>query len=367
MSSCRAALPFMVLALAVVGAPRDAQACSGGSCFGGFFLPADGGTVPANLPGIVWQPRAGQTGAPDPSHVALFRVATSGEIAVPITEEQQNNGHVYVSPVAALAPDADYVIRGADTCKGTGMVDATATQSTFHTGSTIALPATLGSLAASAPSVGPLQVWTVSGSCTASITAAQASIDLTLSPEAGPWQKALLVETLVDGQPWRFLDNLNSVPALGGGLHTVVYAMCATADDGADKGLSVGSHSVTMRAILAGSMVSVETAPVSVTLQCSTAAGGNGVDGGTGEAASSVDGGGCNLPGGSAGGHGCWLVAAGIAGLLRRRRRQPGERASLGLASLRRLILPTRRGLDAGHRAHATAETPVRSGNLGQH
>src|SRR5262249_44602831 len=151
-----------------------------------------------------------------------------------------------------------------------------ASVSTFHTGPTLALPTSLGALTVGAPRVGSLDVWTTSGTCTAPITAVQASIDLSFSPDATPWQEALVVETLVDGQPWRFSGDLDGAALLGGTRHTVVYTMCASTDDRADKGLAAGSHSVSMRATLAGSTVSVETTPMVVTLQCPDTDGGGG-------------------------------------------------------------------------------------------
>jgi len=254
---------FAALAIvAVLSSLRPAEACSGGTCSTGSFVPASG-DVPANLPAVLWWPRAGVTGLPDPTAVGLFRVTSGGEVAVTVTSEQQQTGAVVVRPASPLDPDTDYVVRGANTCDGSGKVDATATQASFHTGATSPFPTTPGTLTLGAATVGQLQVSTVSGGCSTFITAAQSTITLTPSADATPWQGALQYTVLVDGNEWREYDSLRGGPPVGGGTFGVVYALCAYGDDqGADPGVKPGQHSVVIRATMAGWSTSIETAPI---------------------------------------------------------------------------------------------------------
>jgi hypothetical protein len=240
--------------------------------------------------------------------VGLFKLTPAGELPVSIsTQMVPNSTQILVTPASPLDANTDYVIRGGDACAGSGKLDSTATTAPFHTGASAPLPAALGALSADAPTVGNLTVWTVSGSCSAPITAAQVKVGLTLSADAAPWQSALSYATFVDGQAWRYSDSLAKSPGLSGVLQDIVYTSCKADDGGADKGVTEGTHAVTMRATLPGTTLMLETAPVSITLKCpappaGTGGGGGGAGsggaGGEGTGGSDVQpsqGGGCSM------------------------------------------------------------------------
>jgi hypothetical protein len=167
---------------------------------------------------------------------------------------------------------------------------------TLHTTDAVPLPTTLGALTASQASIKDIDVTTSSGSCYAPITAAVADLSLSLSPEATPWQKALIVTTMVDGAAWQRTTN-------------TIYAQCASTDPDADKGLAEGTYSVTKRATLPGTDLAIETAPISVTLSCSPK---DIVDPPKQEADPDVAASGCAIGDGpTTNGFGAWIAAAG--------------------------------------------------------
>jgi hypothetical protein len=244
-----------LLALAFVITPSTpASACSGPFCSEGSFIPGKG-TVPASLPGIAWRAKVGAQGNPsDVSGVTMARVTASGEEAVAINVEvDPSTNHYIVKPTEALEADADYVLRGADYCVEAGQ-EGTPTEATLHTSAAAPLPTSLGSLSVGAASIGELSATTVSGSCTSPITAAQATLSLALSADAAPFEEALILKTIVDGEPWSH--------------GKLLYAQCASDDDGTDPGLTEGEHSVWMEAKLPGTAGALSTEPIAVNLQC---------------------------------------------------------------------------------------------------
>lgn len=305
MDPSRSIVPASLILAALIAAPHAAEACSA-ACGIGSFVPASG-TVAANLPAIRWNPESGFSDLLDASAVGLFQVTSGGEVAVAITTTQEPTGSVLVQPAAPLQADGDYVVRGGNTCNGSGKVDSTATQASFHTGATAPFPSSPGTLTLATPHVGTLEVSTASGSCTAEVTAAQAEIQLAPTTDSMPWQGALEYQVLVDGSPWlESASQLGGGPP-GGGRLGVLFTTCETGDRWASKGVTPGTHSVVVRASMPGWSSSVDSAPVSVTLECPASAdGGTGVDGGTGSPAVEGDPGG----GGTEGGGGCSVGAA---------------------------------------------------------
>lgn len=311
---------------------RPADACSGGQCSGGFFLPVDGTTVPASLPGFLSQPRVGEVGQGSFATVELFLLDGGNEIKVDTTRLYEGVT-VLLTPLAPLLPDRDYVVHSENLCSSEPPLSAK-----VHTGAAVPLPAALGAVIVGAPAVGPMQVSTISGSCNATISAAQATIDLALSADAAPFADALQVTTFVDGKPFLWSPSLLTEPPLAGKMHNIVFASCQSDDPSAEKGLAEGVHQVKMRGALRGSGLILETPPVEVTLSCGDAGGGGGAGGGgtgggtttsgTGGSASSSSsgGGGCSIAGdASPGGFALAGLAAALA-FARRRRSAPRAR-----------------------------------------
>lgn len=310
--------------------PHAAEACSGGMCYGGFFLPADATTVPASLPSFVYQPRLDEASTTPFAAMELFLLDGGNEVKVDTTRLDES-AVILLTPVSPLLPDRDYVVRGDNLCPSGTLV------AKVHTGAAAPLPAALGTVIAGAPAVGPIQVSTTSGSCSATISAAQATLDLTLSADAAPFADALQVTTFVDGKPFRWSPSLLTEPPLGGKMHNVVFASCQSDDPSAEKGLAEGVHQVKMRGALRGSGLILETPPVEVTLSCGDAggsgggattsgSGGGATTSGTGGSASSSSsgGGGCNIAGDAS--PGAWALSGLAAALAFARRRRSAPR-----------------------------------------
>jgi hypothetical protein len=234
--------------------------------------------------------------------VGLFKLTPAGELPVSITTQMvPNSTQILVTPASPLDANTDYVIRGGDACVGSGKLDSTATSAPFHTGASAPLPTTLGILAMDAPAVSDLTVWTVSGSCSATVTAAQQNVWLSLSADAAPWQSALSYTTFIDGEAWHYSDSLAKSPGLGGALVDIIYTTCKADDGGADKGVTEGMHKVTMRATLPGTTLMLETPIAYTSLQCpsppaGTGGAGGGGGGGTGGGGGQPSqGGGCSM------------------------------------------------------------------------
>jgi uncharacterized membrane protein YgcG len=308
----------IVLASALVLAPlRSANACSGAACVGGYYIPQNA-TVPASLPGILFNPRLDEASTGDNATVALFRVENGSQVPVDITTKMVG-ADILVTPTAPLLPDTDYALEGSDFCPA-GLV-----KGGFHTGAALPFPTSLGTLAASAQKVDALTVWTTSGSCTTSVTAAQIDVEITLGSEAVPWGAALTLDTMVDGV--RFAHSV-----LQGGATSkkdTLFMTCSSSDPGANKGLAEGPHTVLVQASLPGVATVVKTDPITITLACPPpAAGTGGGGGGTGGGGSGGSDGGSQMIGGcdvgGTGDGGAWAlagIAAAIAIAKRRWRR----------------------------------------------
>jgi hypothetical protein len=260
--------------LMVLAAPvRPAQACSADPCSGGHFLPA-GGTVPSNLPAILWIPRSDGSATPDASGVALFQVTMDNEMAVQVSVEPLGQTGFLVRPASPLAPGGEYIVRGQDYCMPLGGMSPVVTEATLTVWDPIPFPTSLNTLLPDAVRVGPLTVSTVAGSCSSSITAAQAKIGLFVV--AGipyvPWWDSLFFETLVDGVLWHPTRSLIELPPPGsswqGRGEDLLFASCASDDPFADKGLTKGPHTVLMRATLPGLGTYFETQTETIDLQC---------------------------------------------------------------------------------------------------
>lgn len=258
---------FAALSLSTL-APRIADACSPARCSGGTLIPGDTSTVPANLPGLLWHPlldRAEQSGAVDPRKVTLTRSGDTTPIA--FTAHPLTNQDMLLVPDAPLTAGETYEVNDATTCGGTTTSFA---HSRFSVRPATPLPTTLGTLAASEQLIDRLSVGTYTGACTADVTAARREIALAMDPGTDEWLALLQVYAIVDGQPWtRTPSQVWGPPGTRQAGATVpVYLTCASSDDGADPGLTAGSHTIRMEATLPGTGVSVSSDTLTFELDC---------------------------------------------------------------------------------------------------
>jgi len=245
--------------------------------------------VPANLPGVLWEPNMDGNAVVEAADVALFAVEGSNESPVAIDLVSLSTYSFLVVPQAPLSASGSYRIEGTRYCEATDQL----TEAAFQTGADAAVPTAgtaLGTLTVGEAELGDLQV-AASVSCNTLITASMVEVAITLGPELDPWADMLLFTTTVDGEVWRpneggawsALAHHPPGASWTGRGTDLVYAMCddqqaiGTIDE---PGVGAGTHTVTMSAELPGQDVSYSTAEASFSLDCSTAAGGSGGAGG---------------------------------------------------------------------------------------
>lgn len=248
-------------------APRVADACSAPACWPGAFLPAEGVQVPANLPGIVWQPTASNLGDPAEATNVVLATADAPTTPLPFTAMPLGTAGAYVLvPDAPLAPGTAYVVRDGNACG-----DTLGPTTSFTTAGDAPLPSSLGTIYTSYTR-GPLEVGTSSGSCSTEVDAAIVDLELELDAGALPWRDALVYETFVDGQPWRATASINVRSAPGtswvGRGKERLYRVCSAQDTSVGEGLTAGPHEVTIVATVPGSSVVVATQTATVDLSC---------------------------------------------------------------------------------------------------
>ena len=293
----------------VAAAPSVADACSPPPCWPSFFTPGNGTTVPANLPAIHWRPGSGfGTGPSDPSKVVLVNAAAPNR-ALPFTATKLPDGAYAIVPDRPLTAGSTYVITDQTIC---GTMPMT---SMFQVTAAAPLPTELGALAETENLIGPLQLASSGGACSAEVDAHRIGIELQLVAAASAWRDVLHFETLVDGQVWTASRSAPSVVPPGASWSgrgiDLLYRVCKTADDSVSEGLATGAHEVVLRATLPGSTTVVESSPLAVDIEC------------TGDVVPDPDGdkdgdGGCDA-GGS--GSSSWLLLGALAALVGLRRR----------------------------------------------
>ena len=255
-----------VASILLLGADaREAEACSQPRCWPGSFTPSEAASVPANLPAFHWRPVGDLSGkVSDPSRVSL---KTAAGVEVPITGTPLPNGDWVFAIDEPLVAGTTYVLRDLNVCD----IDQLGPTATFTAEVAAPLPADLGALVASDHRIAAFEVGTASGSCSTSIDGDQVLIDLVPSATAEPWRDVLMIETLVDGTPWRPQTSINISHPPGtswrGRGADRVYTTCLATDPSAFTGTTVGAHEVTMRATLPGG-ATAWTASVPVELSC---------------------------------------------------------------------------------------------------
>lgn len=231
------------------------------------FTPGDAVTVPANLPAIHWVP--GRSFGSSVGDAQSLELTTTGDPTTPLafTATAQPDGSYLVVPTQALVAGTSYTITDSSECGGT----TTPTAVTFTAGPAVPLPTQLGALTAQSFDVSTLSALTVSGSCTSTVWADQATFDFAVATDAQPWIHALLIETVADGVVWSGKRGIYNASYTGVN-HDRIYHVCATDDPGGvARGLASGAHAVVLRATLPGTATTLESTEATTTLECDTA------------------------------------------------------------------------------------------------
>ncbi|MBL8626031.1 MAG: hypothetical protein JNK64_32245 [Myxococcales bacterium] len=315
--------------LALAARPRPAAACSGDDCRPGYLVPADGATVPANLPAVVWEPRPSPA-APDPGVVQLV-TAAAPSTAIPLAASGGGGGALELSLGGPLDPGAAYALVDATTVAGTCPPPLRAT---FTAAAAAPLPTRLGATVLEQVTRGEVTQPTTAGSCWVTAQADRAHVRIALAPEAEPWRDVLLYETIVDGGPWAPRASLRSsyppgASWQGRGVDLVFHA-CPN-DVGITGVSAIGLHTIEFTARIPGTATVLRSDPVQVALPCAAAED-------AGSAVGADERGGC-----AAGGGGIGAAAAGLlaAAMLRRRARRYDDISRTASTPIATISTPT--------------------------
>ncbi len=300
--------------LVLAGRISSSEACSAPACWPGSITPRDATPVPANLPGIFWQPLQGATADAnnDPANVVLA-TAADPTTPLPFSTMPLANGAFLIVPDEPLVEDTTYVVTDHNSCGE--FVDGPS--ASFVVGPSASLPIVLGSISATSERVETIDVSTSSGSCSTEVTAHRVTITPDLIAEAIPWSSVFHFEILVDGEVWQATDSINTFPDVRGTWQLFRTCPGSTMDTSADPGLSQGLHVVSVRAAIPGTPTVLTTEAITVDMHC------------PGEPGSNIDGdddledggGGCQAaPASSVPWHA--LVMLGALGVVTRRRRR---------------------------------------------
>lgn len=257
--------------------PQRASACGLAACVQGWFMPADGDTVPANAPALAWrvpQDFESEETLPVPE-VHMSRIAGDKLVPIEVTLESGTSGLTWIHPASALVPRTRYrLVVEASSC-ATPAVE-------FETSEQAPLPEDLGTVVVTKPRDGDIRVATNSGACDTELPAVISSVDLDFSDQAVPWSALLVYRINVDGDLWAPSWSLGPADASSvADPKTKVFSECPghplstgrPVDTGAfHQGLPEGKHAVAIEARLPGRDRVLKTSEKTVELSCTAQA-----------------------------------------------------------------------------------------------
>lgn len=258
---------LLAVGVAVWALPGVARACEPMPCFPGSLLPS-GGTIPANTPALRWHVAAPLSAADAKSMVKLARDGVDVEFTLSAEDDETYR----VVPTEPWKEGATYTFEAENACKYLGPKTHS---STFTIGAVAAAPKSLGRLALRTPGKGQLEIGTSSGSCSVEEDAVWGDVQVDLSDEAKPWAAMIDFTPKVDGKRWGYESTIG-VPAprgqseIGRG-NTRVYARCQEKSY-AFEGVGEGAHEVVLAGQIFGFSDTVESEPLSLSLDCTAGA-----------------------------------------------------------------------------------------------
>jgi hypothetical protein len=260
-----AGLMALSAALIALSAER-AEACSVGACWReAFFVPDEGAVVPANAPAFVWSPMRNSS-EPGPEAVELV-AAHAPEAPIALEASERDHGGYLLSLTAGLEAGATYRLVDTGVCGDDELVGP---RVEFTATAAAPLPQELGALVATPEGVGELQL-AEGGLCTATVEADRVRLSLVPSAETEPWLDLLQFQTLVNGEVWyRFADETDTyAPGASwvGRGEDRLYRLCQD-EAFVREGVGEDRVEVMMRATLPGTDAILETAPITIELDC---------------------------------------------------------------------------------------------------
>jgi len=279
-------------------APDVSLACGGFPCAPDQFIPR-AGEVPVNLDSIAWWPGTDWTGAAPVDGGPGTPVMTEvGDLRFECGPDGGSTRSVSVS-VERVRLGLDWRIKPnetlsvGDVCKlssktvscdlrgeaGESILKPPpdyddgflSGEATFKVVDSAPLPAALGRIAAKPAAFESIEISDSGGACSVSGAACVIQFEIELADEALPWRDTLVYSTWVDEKEWS-IKRSAPVPHETGGLYLgrgrdLIYAMQKNLGQ---SGLSIGRHSIVIRASVGNTDLHLETDPIRVNLDCGT-------------------------------------------------------------------------------------------------
>ena len=258
--------------------PATTQACGGPTCLHDQFLPRDG-TVPANIAAIAWDPgydiANDVEGSPRlPRFECMAADGGSHELRFVALPEDRPDHLALSEPL--VAGERCTLASGIQDCSIDSDAPHLQGMAEFEVAESSPLPETLGLVSVAGPKLEDVEL-AADESCSESVLACVLRTTVVLSDGALPWKDALLYETLVDGNPfstWRH----SALPDELGGLYSgrdagAVYVVIGEAPQNVStlSELAAGEHTLSIRARLPGSELTLTTPEVAINLDCGRA------------------------------------------------------------------------------------------------
>lgn len=290
-------LVALTCAAAFLLTPDVSLACGGFPCDPDQFVPR-AGEVPANLDSIAWWPGRDWLGSVAADGGAFTPVMTEvGDLRFECGPDGGSTRSVSVGvdrvglglnwrikPNEALsAGDVCKLSSTTVSCDLRGESEESISkpppdyddgflsgEATFKVVEPAPLPAALGRVEVKPAAIESIEL-SAGSACSEIVAACVIQFKLELAAEALAWRDTLVYSTWVDEKQWSILRSA-PVPSEAGGQYLgrgrdLIYAK---QKDSGQSGLSIGRHSIVIRASVANTDTRLETAPVTVDLDCGT-------------------------------------------------------------------------------------------------
>lgn len=240
-----ASLIASVASLALVGAARDAAACSPPPCEPARVIAA-GAKVPMNAPAIPYIAPSGGGGSG-----TTMRLLDPGNAELPTSTAPDpwwSTGSLLTpsSPLSTGAHKLSYL----ETCTALG-ASAQGARS-FEVGAATSLPTRIGTVHGGNWKVGQRSVMTSSGSCFTSLEAVTIDLRVIPSPELLAYAPITGFKVRIDGKSARSTYYGQAKTEETGIVVMQLHAVCGTRTGGDDNGVTLGEHDVEVTAHVAG-------------------------------------------------------------------------------------------------------------------
>jgi len=246
-----------LLGTAVLGVPTWALACQT-VCGDATKISAGETGMPANTPSLLLELDFAC------SQDAPFTLKEVGGSDVPFTME----GCCQLTPDAPFQANTTYVV-SRDLEPGEGALRPM--KETFTTGNVEPFPESMGDLSVVEIKWEPVGINT--DSCWSSVDAVYADVELDLPEQAHTWRGGLIIQTYVNGLPWRGSGSQGATYKPGetwmGYGKDRVYVLCDERHKNTNlQKFQEGSHEIQMVGTIPGTEVRIESNTVTVDLHC---------------------------------------------------------------------------------------------------